>query len=102
MDGVIFNLLSYFTFKKHPINLIYFKKNFISIFAAASCSIYSYIPAVYGFTVGKIAVIAALREVSILFASIYGIFVLKERGGYLALTSAILILLGCVVIKIFQ
>ena len=102
LDGFIFNLISYFTFKNHQLNFIYFKKNFISIFAAASCSIYSYIPAVYGFTVGKIAVIAALREVSILFASIYGIFVLKERGGYLALTSAILILLGCVVIKIFQ
>ena len=91
LDGFIFNLISYFTFKNHQLNFIYFKKNFISIFAAASCSIYSYIPAVYGFTVGKIAVIA-----------IYGIFVLKERGGYLALTSAILILLGCVVIKIFQ
>ena len=102
LDGFIFNVISYFTFKNHQLNFIYFKKNFISIFAAASCSIYSYIPAVYGFTIGKIAVIAALREVSILFASIYGIFVLKERGGYLALTSAILILLGCVVIKIFQ
>ena len=102
LDGFIFNIISYFTFKKHQLSFVYFKKNFISIFAAASCSIYSYIPAVYGFTVGKIAVIAALREVSILFASIYGIFILKERGGYLALTSAILILLGCVVIKIFQ
>lgn len=102
LDGFIFNIISYFTFKKHQLSFVYFKKNLISIFAAASCSIYSYIPAVYGFTVGKIAVIAALREVSILFASIYGIFILKERGGYLALTSAILILLGCVVIKIFQ
>ena len=102
LDGFIFNLISFFTFKKHQLDFIYFKKNFISIFAAASCSIYSYIPAVYGFTVGKIAVIAALREVSILFASIYGIFILKERGGYLALISAILILLGCVVIKIFE
>lgn len=102
LDGFIFNLISHFTFKKHQLDFIYFKKNFISIFAAASCSIYSYMPAVYGFTVGKIAVIAALREVSILFASIYGIFILKEKGGYLALTSAILILSGCVVIKIFE
>lgn len=102
LDGFIFNLISFFTFKKHNLNFIYFKKNFISIFAAASCSIYSYIPAVYGFTVGKIAVIAALREVSILFASIYGLFILKEKGGFLALISAILILSGCVAIKIFQ
>ena len=102
MDGFIFNFISYFTFKKHQLDFIYFKKNFISIFAAAACSIYSYIPAVYGFTVGKIAVIAALREVSILFASIYGVFILKEKGGFLALISAILILLGCVIIKIFQ
>ena len=59
-------------------------------------------PIAYSSNSGKIAVIAALREVSILFASIYGIFILKERGGYLALISAILILLGCVVIKIFE
>jgi drug/metabolite transporter (DMT)-like permease len=51
--------------------------------------------------VGKIAVIAALREVSILFASIYGVFILKEKGGSLALISAMLILSGCIVIKIF-
>jgi drug/metabolite transporter (DMT)-like permease len=101
LDGFIFNLISYFIFKKHQISLIYFKKNFLSILAAASCSIYSYIPAVYGFTVGKIAVIAALREVSILFASIYGVFILKEKGGSLALISAMLILSGCIVIKIF-
>ena len=26
LDGFIFNLLSYFTFKKHSLNLVYFKK----------------------------------------------------------------------------
>jgi len=88
-------------FKENKITFKFFKKNLKKIVIAASCSVYSYLPAVYGFTVGKVAVVAALREVSILFASLYGLIILKEKGGYLAFISALLILLGCVVIKIF-
>jgi drug/metabolite transporter (DMT)-like permease len=101
LDGFIFNIISLFIFKKNKLNFIYFKNNFKNIAIAASCSIYSYLPAVYGFTVGKVAVVAALREVSILFASLYGLVILKEKGGFLAFISALLILFGCIVIKFF-
>jgi len=101
LDGFLFNIISLFLFKENKITFKFFKKNLKKIVIAASCSVYSYLPAVYGFTVGKVAVVAALREVSILFASLYGLIILKEKGGYLAFISALLILLGCVVIKIF-
>ena len=91
----------YFYLKKNRITFKFFRNNFKKITVAAACSVYSYFPAVYGFTVGKVAVVAALREVSILFASLYGLIVLKEKGGYLAFFSALLILCGCVVIKLF-
>ena len=102
LDGFIFNFIALFLFKKNPINLTYFKDNLKNICIAAFFNIYSYLPAVYGFTIGKVAVIAALREVSILFASIYGLFILREKGGYLAFISAVMILTGCIFIKLFS
>ena len=102
LDGFIFNFIAPFIFKDKKINIKYFTKNLKNISIAAFFNIYSYLPAVYGYTIGKVAVIAALREISILFASLYGLIVLKEKGGYLAFISAIMILTGCILIKIFS
>ena len=102
LDGFIFNFIAIFIFKNNQITLNYFSKNFKNILIAAIFNVYSYLPAVYGYTVGKVAVIAALREMSILFASLYGLFILKEKGGHLAFVSAIMILAGCMSIKLFS
>ena len=88
--------------QKKKINFNYILKNFKNISIAAFFNIYSYLPAVYGYTIGKVAVIAALREMSILFASMYGLFILKEKVGYLAFISAVMILTGCILIKLFS
>ncbi len=102
LDGFIFNFIAPFIFKNKKLKIEYFAKNFKNIFIAAFFNIYSYLPAVYGYTIGKVAVIAALREISILFASLYGLFVLKEKGGHLAFISALMILTGCILIKLFS
>ena len=102
IDGLIFNIIALFIFKNKEIDLKYFLKNLKNIFIAAFFNVYSYLPAVYGYTIGKVAVIAALREISILFASLYGLFILKEKGGYLAFISAVMILAGCILIKLFS
>ncbi len=102
LDGFIFNFISMFLFKKNQLSLDYFIKDFKNILVAAFFNVYSYLPAVYGYTIGKVAVVAALREMSILFASLYGLFVLKEKGGYLAFISALMILIGCILIKLFS
>ena len=102
LDGLIFNIIAPFIFKNKEIDLKYFLKNLRNISIAAFFNVYSYLPAVYGYTIGKVAVIAALREMSILFASLYGLFILKETGGYLAFISAVMILAGCILIKLFS
>ena len=102
LDGFIFNFIAPLIFKNKKLKIEYFAKNFKNIFIAAFFNIYSYLPAVYGYTIGKVAVIAALREISILFASLYGLFVLKEKGGHLAFISALMILTGCILIKLFS
>ena len=102
LDGFIFNFIAPLIFKNKKLKIEYFAKNFKNIFIAAFFNIYSYLPAVYGYTIGKVAVIAALREISILFASLYGLFVLKEKGGHLAFISAVMILTGCILIKLFS
>jgi drug/metabolite transporter (DMT)-like permease len=61
-----------------------------------------YLCRVYGFSVHNVASVAALREVSILFASIYGFFFLKEKIGLLGIIAGFLIFSGTVLIKLFS
>jgi drug/metabolite transporter (DMT)-like permease len=49
----------------------------------------------------KVATVASLRETSILFASLYGIFILKEKIGFLGFLSSCLIFAGVVLIKLY-
>tara|TARA_B000000557_G_C20553718_1_gene350034 strand:- start:175 stop:318 length:144 start_codon:yes stop_codon:yes gene_type:complete len=43
--------------------------------------------------------VAALREISILFTSIYGVYFLKEKFGLVKVISAVLVVIGCVIIR---
>ena len=49
----------------------------------------------------KLQSLQRLREMSIIRLSFDGLFILKEKGGYLAFISALMILTGCILIKIF-
>ncbi len=101
LDGFAFNLMSLIFLKKSHLTFNFIKSNFIPIFFASILSIYSYFPAVYGFSVSNVASVAALREVSILFASIYGVFFLKEKIGLIGVLSSFLIFVGAILIKIY-
>jgi len=57
---------------------------------------------VYAFSLTKIASVAALRESSILLATLYGVFILKEKLGWIRIVSAVLIFFGCVLVKIYS
>ena len=67
---------------------------------AGGASVAAYSIAVWAMTVAPIAVITALREVSILCAVIIGIFFLKEKPSIDKLTSALLIVIGVIAIWI--
>ena len=101
IDGFAFNLMSLVFIKKSNLTINFIKNNFSTIFLASILSIYSYFPAVYGFSVSNVASVAALREVSIIFASIYGVFFLKEKIGLICFFSSILIFSGAILIKIY-
>ena len=101
IDGFAFNLMSLVFLKKSNLTINFIKNNFSTIFLASILSIYSYFPAVYGFSVSNVASVAALREVSIIFASIYGVFFLKEKMGLIGFFSSILIFSGAILIKIY-
>jgi len=102
IDGFAFNFASHFFLKDKAFTLVYLKKNFFILTICGALSIYSYVTAVYGFSVHNVASVAALREVSILFASIYGFFFLKEKIGLLGIIAGFLIFSGTVLIKLFS
>jgi len=102
LDGIVFNLAFIIFFRKHKFNLDLIKKEIKPIIIAGILSLYSYYPAVYAFSLTKVASVAALRECSILLASLYGVFFLKEKFGIIRILSAILIFLGCIMIKLYS
>ena len=102
LDGIVFNLAFMIFFRKEKFDFSIVRKEIKPIVGAGILSLYSYYPAVYAFSLTKIASVAALRECSILLASLYGVFILKEKLGWIRIVSAVLIFFGCVLVKIYS
>jgi drug/metabolite transporter (DMT)-like permease len=54
---------------------------------------------IWAMTVAPIALVAALRESSILFATLIAIFVLKEKAVPLRIAAALFIVVGIVLMR---
>ncbi len=72
-------------------------KKIMAIGGGASFAAYALV--VWAFTQAPIAVVAALRETSIVFALLIGVFFLKERLNLLKLVSAMLTMLGALLLR---
>lgn len=68
--------------------------------AAGSLSLGSYWIAIWAFTLAPIALVAALRETSVLFATLIAVFILKEEAGRWRLLASGIILSGIVLMRI--
>ena len=68
--------------------------------AIGSMSLGSYWIAIWAFTQAPLALVAALRETSVLFAMVIGVFVLKEKVGVWRWLAAALILLGIALMRL--
>jgi drug/metabolite transporter (DMT)-like permease len=68
--------------------------------AAGAMSLGSYWIAIWAFTQAPLALVAALRETSVLFALLIAFFLLKERIGPWRVSAAILILAGIVLMRV--
>jgi len=67
--------------------------------AAGALSLASYWIAVWAFTRAPIALVAALRETSVLFALLIAVLFLKERAGHNRIAAAALITCGVVLMR---
>jgi drug/metabolite transporter (DMT)-like permease len=68
--------------------------------AAGALSLGSYWIAIWAFTLAPLAMVAALRETSVLFAMLIGVFMLGERAGIWRWVAAILIVAGVVLMRL--
>ena len=68
--------------------------------AAGGLSLGSYWIAIWAFTLAPLAMVAALRETSVLFAMLIGVFVLGERAGIWRWVAAVLIVTGVVLMRL--
>jgi drug/metabolite transporter (DMT)-like permease len=64
-----------------------------------AASIGSYAIALWAMTRAPVAAVSALRETSVLFATLLGAWVLKERLGVQRLTGAVVIVVGVVALR---
>lgn len=66
---------------------------------AGTASVGAYWIAVWAMTVAPIALVAALRETSVLFAVLIGVFFLKEKANKGKIISALVIVLGVILMR---
>lgn len=78
----------------------YFRMNWHLGLMGGLGSFFSYGLALWAMTFAPVAVVAALRETSILFATMMSIFILKERINTLRIISSCLILMGALILRI--
>ncbi len=99
IEGITFNIayILFFKDKKIPFEFIFKEK--YKILLASILVTFAYLPILYAFTKVNVPSVAALREISILFTSIYGVYFLKEKFGFIKVVSAVLIVVGCIIIR---
>jgi drug/metabolite transporter (DMT)-like permease len=68
--------------------------------AAGALSLGAYWIVIWAFTLAPLALVAALRETSVLFAMLIGVFLLGERAGWMRWVSGGLILAGVVLMRL--
>ena len=68
-------------------------------FLAGAMSILSYGIVLWATQHAPVSSVSALRESSVVFAALFGAYVLKEPMKRIRLTSALLVLIGCVLMK---
>ena len=80
--------------------LSYGRSRLSACFLGGMGSFLSYTIAIYAMTCAPIALVAALRESSVVFGMLLAVFFLHERMTVLRLTSVLLVLLGAVMIRL--
>lgn len=77
------------------------KKDKFKIILAAVLEFSSYILILYAFRISKVAYVIALRQISVIFGVLYGIWFLKEKYGKVRIVGSLIIFSGIFLITLF-
>ncbi|MBY0532722.1 MAG: EamA family transporter [Xanthobacteraceae bacterium] len=97
-DGVLMTLYALFVRGRGLFSAV--RGNLVSGTAAGALSLGSYWIAIWAFTLAPIALVAALRETSVLFAMLIAVFVLGEKASLQRWLAAGVILAGIVLMRL--
>ncbi len=91
-----------FTLSRRSVKQLYSKTIHWRSFFAAAVSLSAYWMVVWAMTQAPIAMVAALRETSIIIATLIGTFYFKEKSGGRRIVAAIVICISIVVLKLYD
>jgi phosphonate utilization associated putative membrane protein len=83
----------------HPAIVAYAKRRWLLAILGGAASIGSYAIALWAMTRAPVAAVSALRETSVLFATLMGAWLLKERLGPQRLLGAVVIVAGVIALR---
>jgi drug/metabolite transporter (DMT)-like permease len=98
LNAIIFAVVV--SFKQPRTVKIVVTKNYKLALAGGLASFTAYALVIWSFTMAPIPVVTALRETSIIFALLLGVFVLKERLDLMKLFASVTTLLGAGLLRI--
>lgn len=79
---------------------IEWNNNSKSILVSGFLIILSYLLTLFAFKIEKVSYIVSLRQISIIFGVIFGVFILKEEYGRIRLIASIVMFIGCFLVAI--
>ena len=97
-NGVFF--IPFVLFKKPVLVMRAFQQQKMIMFFGGFASFAAFAIVMWAFTQAPIAMVTALRESSIMFAMMIGVFFFKEKFGLLKLAATILTLLGMILLRL--
>jgi drug/metabolite transporter (DMT)-like permease len=98
LDAVVFMLYAFF---RKGLNILP-KKSSVWVLGliAGSASVLAYWIAVWAMTIAPIALVAALRETSVLFAVLIGVFFFKDSMGKSKIIASLIIVIGIIISRL--
>lgn len=102
ISGLMFGLYLLFFKEKMRNYWALTKKDKIKITLAAILEFSSYILILYAFRLANVAVVVAIRQISVVFGALIGIKILKERYAKVRILASLIIFIGVYLLVVFK
>ncbi len=101
LSGIMFGIYALF-FEKRRRNIFrIFARHKYTITLASLLEFGSYVLILYAFRLSKVAYVVALRQVSVIFGAIFGVYFLKEKYARIRILASVIIFIGAFLITAF-